>query len=63
MSEKMQKVIVYRCSFSNGHQTYSHSSFVPGWLVLSLQLKSRHSQNSLHGTLFLQKPVESSNVG
>jgi len=55
MSEKLQKVIVCRCSFSNGHQTSSRSSFVPGWLVLLLQLKTQHSQNSVHGILFLQQ--------
>jgi len=32
--------MVYRCSFSNGHQTSSHSSFILGWLVLLLQVKT-----------------------
>jgi len=47
--------MVYRSSFSNGHQTSSHSSFIPGWLVLLLQVKTRHPQNSVHGILFLQQ--------
>ena len=42
--------MVYRCGFSSGHQT--SSSFIPGWLVLLLQLKTQHPQNSVHGILF-----------
>jgi len=45
--------MVYRCGFSSGHQT--SSSFIPGWLVLLLQLKTQHPQNSVHGILFLRQ--------
>ena len=45
--------MVYRCSFSNVHQSSSHSSFIPSWLVLLLQVKTQHPQTSVHGILFL----------
>jgi len=34
--------MVYRCGFSSGHQT-SSSSFIPGWLVLLLQVKTQQT--------------------
>jgi len=53
MNEKNAKShMVIRCSFSIGHQTSSHSSFIPGWLVLLLQVKTQQPQNSVHGILF-----------
>ena len=45
--------MVYSCSFSNVHQSSSHSSFIPGWLVLLLQVKTQHPQTSVHGILFM----------
>ena len=46
--------MVYRCGFRSGHQT-SFSSFIPGWLVLLLQVKTQHRQNSVHGIWFLRQ--------
>jgi len=40
---------VYRCSFNSGRQSSSHSSFIPNWVVLLLQVKTQHPQTSVHG--------------
>ncbi len=47
--------MVYRYSFYSGHQKSSHSSFISGWLVLLLQVKTQHPQTSVHGILFLRQ--------
>jgi len=39
---------VYRCSFNNARQSSSHSSFIPNWLALLLQVKTEHPQNVHH---------------
>jgi len=49
--------MVYRCSFSNVHQSSSHSSFIPGWLVLLFQVKIQHPQTSVNGILFMWHPL------
>jgi len=54
MNKKCKSHVVYRCGFSSGHQTFS-SLFIPGWLVLLLQVKTQHPQNSVHEILFLRQ--------
>ena len=47
--------MAYTYSSTNGHQTSSHSSFIPGWRDLLLQVKIQHPQNSVHGILFFRQ--------
>jgi len=44
--------MAYTYSSTMGHQTSSHSLFIPDWRDLLLQVKIQHPQNSVHGILF-----------
>jgi len=46
--KKCKSHMVYRCGFSSGHQT-SFSLFIPGWLVLLLQVKTQ-----IHKILYME---------